>query len=469
MRSLFVKIFLYFLLIIVISAVIGIVLTYSRDHEFPPMGHKHFAKQALAEYGRAAVQIYEQGGSPALETYMEELRQTADVHVFLFSARGETLATFSVPKRIGRLIKRMAERAFITDKLIFSERRELPWMASPLSSSSGNRYVIVVGLPERPALRHIFKAMPPAIFGSRALVILAVAALVCFFLARSLTSPIRKLRQATRQFAGCDLTTRIGPEIQGKGEFSDLGRDFDFMAERIETLITTQKRLLQDISHELRSPLARMAVALELARQRSGNESRGALERIEMEAGQLNEMIGQLLRLTQLESGIGSYRVERFDLRALLRSVVLDADFEAGGHGRNVALTACDPVFVEGAEVMLRRAIENVVRNAVKYTGEGTTVEVSQIADPQQGQVRIAVRDRGPGVPEESLEKLFEPFFRVADARDRESGGTGLGLAIADRAIRLSGGTICAENAVGGGLLVSIVLPISAAGSGRLK
>lgn len=460
MRSLFVKIFLYFLLIIVISAAIGIVLTYSRDHEFPPMGHKHFAKQALAEYGRAAVKTYEKGGTAALQEYMEELSEKADVHVFLFSARGESLAAFSVPTKIGLIIKRMASRAFRTEQLVFSERRELPWMASPLTSASGNHYVIVVGLPERPQLRHIFKAMPPAIFGSRALVILGVAALLCFVLARSLTSPIRKLRQATQQFADGDLATRVGSEIKGQGELSDLGRDFDFMAERIETLITTQQRLLRDISHELRSPLARMSVALELARQRSGNETRGALDRIEVESGQLNEMIGQLLNLAQMESGTGSYQIARFDLSALLQSVVLDADFEARGHNREVEMAPCEQVSIEGSEEMLRRAIENVIRNAVKYTAEGTIVGVSLQVDKENRQAQIVVRDQGPGVAEESLGKLFEPFFRVADARDRESGGTGLGLAIADQAIRLSGGEVRAENRPGGGLDVLIFLPV---------
>lgn len=460
MRSLFVKIFIYFLLTIVLSATIGIILTYSRDHEFPPMGHKHFAKQALAEYGRTAVETFEKGGSAALMRYAEELRESADVHVFLFSSRGDSLSTVQVSKRLGGLIKRMARRAFRTEQMVFSERKELPWMASPLISASGNAYVIVVGLPEQPPVRHIFKAMPPGFFGSRALVILGVAALFCFILARSLTSPIRKLRRATHQFADGDLATRIGPTIEGKGEITDLGRDFDFMAERIESLITAQKRLLQDISHELRSPLARLSVALELARQRSGEEAHGALDRIDRESAQLNEMIGQLLSLAQLESGAGSYRMEKFDLESVVRSVVQDADFEARGGGREVLLTSCAQVDVEGSEELLRRAIENVVRNAVKYTLEGTAVEVSLQVDRDEKQALVRVRDQGPGVPDSALDKLFVPFFRVADARDRESGGTGIGLAIADRAIRLSNGTIRAENRPEGGLDVLMTIPL---------
>ncbi|HKJ04716.1 MAG TPA: ATP-binding protein [Geopsychrobacteraceae bacterium] len=461
MRSLFVRIFIYFLLTILLSTAIGIVLTYSRDHEFLPMGHKHFAKQALVEYGQTAAETYETGGSLALIRYAEELRDSADVHVFLFSSWGDSLSAIPVKKRIRGLVTRMARRAFITEQMVFSDSREFPWMASPLVSASGNAYVIVVGLPERPSVRHIFKAMPPGFFGSRALIILGVAALLCFILARSLTSPIRKLRRATHQFADGDLTTRIGTAIEGKGEISDLGHDFDFMAERIESLINSQRRLLQDISHELRSPLARLSVALELARQRSGDEAQGALNRIERESAQLNEMIGQLLSLAQLESGSGSYPMETFELDPVVRSVVQDADFEARGAGREVLLTDCCQLSVEGIEELLRRAIENVVRNAVKYTAAETAVEVSlQFDKTSKAAALIRVRDHGPGVPPEALEKIFEPFFRVADARDRESGGSGIGLAIADQAIRLSGGSIRAENHPEGGLVVLISLPV---------
>jgi len=460
MRSLFVRIFVYFLLTILLSTAIGIVLTYTRDHEFQPMGHKHFAKQALSEYGQVATETYEQNGSVALIQYVEELRDSADVHLFLFSSRGDSLLPIPVSKGIRRLVKRMARRAFLTEQMVFSESREFPWMASPLISRTGNAYVIVVGLPERPPVRHIFKAMPPGFFGLRALIILGVAALFCFLLARSLTSPISKLRKATQQFADGDLTTRIGAAIKGKGEISDLGHDFDFMAERIETLVNSQKRLLQDISHELRSPLARLSVALELARQRSGEDAQGALTRIERESAQLNEMIGQLLSLAQLESDAGSYPLERFDLDPLVRGVVQDADFEARGADREVLLTNCSHIFIEGNEELLRRAIENVTRNAVKYTTEGTAVKVSLQLEKDSSSACILVRDHGPGVPQAALEKLFDPFFRVADARDRKSGGTGIGLAIAEQAVRLNGGTIRARNHAQGGLVVEISLPV---------
>ena len=459
MRSLFVKIFLYFLLTIVLSTAIGMVLTYSRDHEFQPMGHRHFAKQALTEYGRSAVEAYEKGGAAGLQRYAQELREAAEVRVFLFSSRGEALTALRAAQPGVGLIKRLARRALRTGQMVFSERKNLPWMASPLVGASGQAYVIVVGLPERPPMRHLFKALPPGFFGARVLVMLGVAALFCFLLARSLTAPIRKLRRATHQFADGDLATRIGSAIEGKGEITDLGRDFDFMAERIESLITAQKRLLQDISHELRSPLARLSVALELARQRSGADAHEALGRIEKESSQLNDMIGQLLSLARLESGAGSYPLRTFALDALLRSVVADAAYEAGGGGREVLLGDCRRIAVTGPEELLRRAIENVVRNALKYTAPDTAVEVSLRLDQASGWALIRVRDHGPGVPPEALEKLFQPFFRVADARDRKSGGTGIGLAIADRAIRLGGGTIRAENRPEGGLDVLITLP----------
>jgi len=227
--------------------------------------------------------------------------------------------------------------------------------------------------------------------------------------------------------------------------------------------MTAQRHLLRDISHELRSPLARLIVALELARQRSGKEAKGALERIEEEAERLNDLIGQLLTLTQLESG--GERIERgpVPLKELIESIAADADFEAQTRGRNVRALVEDDFAVQGSEELLRRGIENVVRNAVRYTAEGTQVEiaVSRRRGDSGDSVVIRVRDHGPGVPEEVLARIFLPFYRVADARDRQSGGTGIGLAITERAVRLHNGTVAAANAPDGGLIVEITLPLS--------
>jgi two-component system sensor histidine kinase CpxA len=283
--------------------------------------------------------------------------------------------------------------------------------------------------------------------------------LFCYWLARHLTSPVEKLRAATQDLAAGNLSARVLPTMgKRRDELASLAADFDLMAEKIEALINSQRRLLGDISHELRSPLARLNVALELARQRAGADASSALERIQHEAENLNEMIGQLLALTRLESGAEGLRKTAFDLVELVSAITADAQFEAGSRNRAVRFKASSHCTIVGNELLLRRAIENVVRNAVQYTAEGTEVEVELRAEA--GAV-ITIRDHGTGVPENALVEIFRPFYRVDDARDREAGGVGLGLAITDRAVRLHGGSIEAANQPTGGLVVTITLPIT--------
>lgn len=290
-----------------------------------------------------------------------------------------------------------------------------------------------------------------------------MGAAFCFWLATYLTSPITKLRRATQELAAGNLGVRVVPALgKRRDELASLGADFDLMAEQIESLINSQRRLLGDISHELRSPLARLNVALELARQRSGVEAQSALERIQREAENLNAMIGQLLTLTRLEGGSGTVASSEFDLAQLVRDIADDADFEAQSRNRRVVVEEIDSFLITGNYELIRRAIENVIRNAVQYTAENTAVEVrlEQVGQLDQT-ARVSIRDHGAGVPERDLKKIFQPFFRVDDARDREAGGVGLGLAIAERAIRFHGGKVKATNVSDGGLLVSMELPIS--------
>ena len=296
-------------------------------------------------------------------------------------------------------------------------------------------------------------------FGIRMLVAVLFGGIICYVLAWKLTAPIRRLRTAAQRLASGDLSARVG-EAQGKrgDEVADLGRDLDRMAERIETLMESQRRLVRDVSHELRSPLARFNVALGLARQHSTSAADRYFDRIEQDAGRLNELIGELLSLSLMESGAEQFVRAPLALDSLVTKVAQDADFEAESRGKNVVIVDCEPLTVNGNAELLRRALENVVRNAVRYTGEGMAVEVAlrKVHEEDAVHAVISVRDYGPGVPEAALTKLFLPFYRVADARDRQSGGTGIGLAITERSIRLHSGTVTAGNATGGGLLVEI-------------
>ncbi len=315
-------------------------------------------------------------------------------------------------------------------------------------------------------------------FGQQLFILIGIGTMVSYALARYLASPAMKLRRATHQLAEGDLTARVGPQMgRRRDELADMGRDFDVMAERIETLVASerrlaeserrtveaQQRLLADISHELRSPLARIAYALDLAKGSANEETNSYLNRIERESARLNDLIGQLLTLARLEAtpapAGGLESAAPVELSKVVNDVCQDADFEARGRGREVHVIENAQCVVKGSADLLRSAIENVVRNAVRHSPQGKAVEVAL----RRGEKRalITVRDFGAGVPEESLSDLFRPFYRVAQARERESGGVGLGLSITERALRLHGGSVRAKNAEGGGLLVEIEIPVS--------
>jgi two-component system sensor histidine kinase CpxA len=279
-----------------------------------------------------------------------------------------------------------------------------------------------------------------------------------FWLARYLSAPVGALRKATRELSAGDLSARVGPPAsRRRDEIGQLARDFDAMAERLETVLGSQRRLLRDVSHELRSPLARLRVALELARDRAGADAADPLDRIEHEASRVDELIGQILLLERLEVGESESEVAPLDLSAVLSEVVDDASFEASAAGREVTFEAGEMCRILGRPNLVRSALDNVIRNAIRHAPDGTTIDVA--LDVGSEQAVVTVRDHGPGVPGEHIDSLFEPFTRVAEARDRNTGGAGLGLAITRRAVEMHGGTVSAANHPDGGLVVTIRLP----------
>ena len=293
------------------------------------------------------------------------------------------------------------------------------------------------------------------------LLALAVSGLICAGLARHITSPLFELRKGAEAIARGTLTARVPPSLRNRhDEIGQLGRDFDLMAERLEYLVGGHKRLLGDVSHELRSPLSRLLVALGLARKADAAEMPELLDRIGLEGQRLDNLIGQLLALSRIESGSEATGSSSIDLTALVLGVVSDADFEARSRARQVIVTASEDCTVAGSEELLRSAIENVVRNGVRYTAEGTAVDVSIRREGDRARVRV--RDHGPGVPESMLPEMFLPFRRVQAEAWSANEGAGLGLAIAHRAVSASGGTIDARNDTGGGLVVVIELPLTA-------
>jgi signal transduction histidine kinase len=354
----------------------------------------------------------------------------------------------------------LGERALSIGQAIQARGEHVAYFAEPLAAPF-ERTTLVAEL-SRPST--LLWYIGPDTLPFRLLVILGVSGVVCYGLARQLTRRLRSIREGSRRLAAGDLSARIGPQLgDSDDEASAVAHDLDQMAERIDALLGAQQRLLRDVSHELRSPLARLTVALELARQDAGKDVSEYHDRIAREADVLDQLIGEILTLTRLEGEASAQRqADAFDLVELVREVAEDADFEARPSRRRVEVTSGGMLELRGYAEILRRAVENVVRNAVRFAPSESCVEVRLERAVLEGRpfAQLHVRDRGPGVPEGNLKEIFQPFFRVSESRDRRSGGTGVGLAITERAVRLHGGSVMARNADGGGLIVSIALPL---------
>lgn len=291
-------------------------------------------------------------------------------------------------------------------------------------------------------------------FWIRAVATILVFGLVSLALAHLLTRRLRPLRHAAQRMADGDLDVRV---IQaGRDEIGALGDDFNLMAERLSDLLQAQRRLVRDVSHELRSPLARLRIALELAER--SDDPRKAIGRIGKEADELERLTTEVLSLARLDSGQAGFDSRPLMLDELVARVVTDAEFEARASARSIRFSG-EKTPVVGDAVLLRSAVENVLRNAIRYTPEGGEVAVT--LGHENGMAVVRVCDAGPGLEESQLQTVFDPFSRAADARDRDSGGFGLGLAIARRAMRLHGGDIDARNRPEGGLEISLRLPLS--------
>jgi two-component system, OmpR family, sensor kinase len=297
--------------------------------------------------------------------------------------------------------------------------------------------------------------------GTRVAVIsiaILVTAATALLLARYLSSPIVRLQKTSRALAAGALDARVGsPFNRRKDEVGTLARDFDTMAERIQALVTDKETLLRDVSHELRSPLARIRMALALAERRADQAVQPDLARIEREAERLDKLVGQVMTLTRLRTATEPHR-ELVDLRALVAEVVDDARFE---HPQTcVEYAASGPAQLLGDPDGLKSAVENVVRNALTYAPD-QPIEVRVETTPTHAAVRIL--DRGPGVAPEDLAKIFEPFYRTDQSRDHRQDGQGIGLAITARVTELHRGTVRAANRTGGGLEVVLTLPLDRA------
>jgi two-component system sensor histidine kinase CpxA len=370
---------------------------------------------------------YETGGQPALAELMARMQRVYEVRGIFTDAAGRDLLTGEDRSDLVRMFQGRAFWRIGRNRVIVARRSE------------DGRYCFFFPV--------VYRRIGYWIVMPQDLWLIGAIALLCYWLARHLTEPVRRLQKAVERFGQGDLSTRF--ETARRDELGDLARTFNRMADRIQTLLAAQRRLLLDISHELRSPLARLGVAVELAR--SGEDRGGALDRIQKEADRLNSLVGELLQVTRAEGDPSSLRFEPVRLDDLVRDIVETNRIEATARGSELKLEMNAALQIQGEPELLRRAIENVIRNAIRHAPAGTAVEVTATGRS------VLVRDYGPGVPEPALERIFDPFYRVENDRNRSSGGVGLGLAIARRAGELHKGAIRARNA-NPGLLIEIAL-----------
>ena len=391
-----------------------------------------------------------------LREHLDEAAAGRTARFLVFRAAQSERSVAAIPTELRELV--MAAQA--DDQLHFCHTSTFSAFGKRVGTAQGALVLVFTGPPMPSLWQH---ALDPRLLVPRIAAVLLVGGLVCYGLARSLTAPLRRLSTAAGQLATGNLSYRVGLQlIKRKDEIAQLGRNFDRMADRIETLVTSQRRLLQDVSHELRSPLARLNVALALLRQKTTAEATEHLDRMEREADRLNNLIGELLTLTSLESQADE-PWEQIDVPALVETLVEDAQFEASSRRVSVRLVETQPVRVLGHLNLLCRAVENILRNAVQHTAEGTLVEVWVAQEPagQDSEAVIRIRDHGPGVPERELDSIVQPFYTIRNNRSVHCEGHGLGLTIAHRIVHQLRGRITLRNTAQGGLTVEIRLPSS--------
>ncbi|BCM91882.1 sensor histidine kinase CpxA [Abditibacteriota bacterium] len=462
--SLFLKIFLWFWGAMTVLVLSLILILGTLPDETPPRSAT--ISSILFRYGYPSIAAFLRGGDPGLRTFLQNTERQTGVKFYLFDpscrARGLKEGT-QAPDDIQALAQNTLDSIRNTpDNPSQLQITPLRLSASlPIATSRG--IFVVTGSVSRSLIA--FRSINTRTKILSLSFIFLTSGLFCYGLARYLAAPVGRIRRAAQRLSSGDLNARVEPNHvpRGRDEIAYLAHDFDLMAERMQSLVTAQNRLLSDVSHELRSPLARMSLALELARRGDELKKQNAMERIAREAIRLDVLIGELLTLSRLENGLRAETLNNaVDIASVVCGVEADAEFESQNAGRGVKVTYSGPeegITMRGNPELLHRAVENVTRNALRHTNDDSTVAIELHSEGSD--IVITISDGGPGVPPDELESIFRPFYRVEGARDRPDGGsgTGLGLAIAQRAIAAHGGTISASNRSEGGLCVRLSLP----------
>ncbi|WP_333877718.1 ATP-binding protein [Methylobacter sp.] len=458
MGRLFWKFFLTFWLALLVAGIgvgTAVWLRHNAWQRAEPVKYSIDVRHASA-FVAVAKTVIRHGGVAGLRSFLESMRDAPFPPVYAVDDQDREL----LQRNVAADVLQQARTLFLQE--VYPEAIRM------VSGEDGHHYLLFVPLPEHgfapppPDGRSPRPARPPRMPPSPRLPILAgifaslmfSAALAWYF-----AKPIRSLRNAFAALAQGDLDTRVGT-LMGKrrDELSDLGRDFDHMAGQIHSLVHAQQRLLHDVSHELRSPLARIQAAIGLAQQQP-EKQQAMLERIERESQRINDLVGELLVLSRLEAGVSGTENHDLDIGGLLDDIVEDARFEAERHEIVIRYDGIEETLVKGRSELLHRAIENVLRNALQHCKKGGEVSVAARFDAGKRRLQVTVDDQGPGVAENDLSAIFEPFFRSGDRGKANS--IGLGLAIAYRSIEAHGGHIQACNRPQGGLRIEIEIPFA--------
>jgi two-component system, OmpR family, sensor kinase len=466
MHSLFVRIFVLFWIAMALIVGGSIAITFAiaaREYGSFELRRPNLALQAS--------EILAQGGLPALKKWLQATpHDPADRELFIVGADGQDILRRRLSWSAARRLEFFNSEAMTESEPRPSERPEGPPQGRPspgnfrppraapqIIGPDGSTYTVLL-VPRRP---HIFGALSlPAISLTILCIALLVSAFASWWLAQHLSAPIRRIQEGARALATENLKVQVSAGLEGrKDELAVLARDFDAMADQLRANRSALTQLLRDISHELRSPLARMRLAVGLARQPAADLMR-QLHRLEREIERLDGMIGQVLKLARLQGTDAPFEREAFDVDEVIEEVVRDASFEGAVKECKVELKGAARSALHGNRELLRSAVENVLRNAVRYSPPGAPVEVA-VERSDKG-LSIVIGDRGPGVPQGDLERIFQPFYRVAESRDRDSGGEGIGLAITSQVMKTHGGSAKADNRSGGGLEVRLYLPHAA-------
>ena len=456
MHSLFLRIFTLFwvAMALIVGGSIAITLTIAaREYEAPEL-------QRRPPVAIQASDVLERGGIGALKNWLNANKYSiADRDLFIIGPDGADILGRRLPESAVRRLE-----YFNRDEFVNRNGNLRPGRAAPQILGADGGVFTVLLVPRRPS---IFGALSlPEISLAIICIALVVTALTSWWLAQHLSAPIRRIQEGARALASENLGLRanagrrVSAGLEGRrDELAVLARDFDTMVDQLRANRGATTQLLRDISHELRSPLARMRVALGLARQPPADLAR-QLDRMEREIERLDSLISQVLKLARLHGTDAPFARESFDLDELSEEVVRDANFEGAVKNCSVRLEGAAKTCVNGNRDLVRSAIDNVLRNAVRYSPRGVPVDVS-VTHPQNG-LAILIRDGGPGVPDKDLERIFEPFYRVAESRDRDTGGEGIGLAITAQVMKAHGGSAKAVNCQGGGFEVRLNLPPAA-------